>query len=119
MPSSAQARAIPRPIPDPAPVTSATLPLRSSIGHLLLTQDCTEASVTLSAMTTESTRKAEAATSAWALRGMTVLEDGGGIAASYAGKLLADLGAEVIKVEPPGGDRVRRQSPFKADPAGS
>ena len=69
-------------------------------------------------MTTESTREAEAATSAWALRGMTVLEDGGGIAASYAGKLLADLGAEVVKVEPPGGDRVRRQSPFKADQPG-
>ena len=53
-----------------------------------------------------------------ALDGFTLLEDGGGIAASYAGKLLADLGAEVIKVEPPGGDRVRRQSPFMTDQPG-
>ena len=50
-----------------------------------------------------------------ALDGMTVLEDGGGIAASYAGKLLADLGADVIKVEPPSGDVVRRKPPFPAD----
>ena len=50
-----------------------------------------------------------------ALSGMTVLEDGGGIAASYAGKLLADLGADVIKVEPPQGDLVRRKPPFPAD----
>ncbi len=50
-----------------------------------------------------------------ALDGFTVLEDGGGIAASYAGKLLADLGANVIKVEPPGGDEVRRKAPFPRD----
>ncbi len=50
-----------------------------------------------------------------ALEGLTVLEDGGGIAAAYAGKLLADLGAEVIKVEAPGGDAVRRQPPFPGD----
>ena len=53
-----------------------------------------------------------------ALAGMTVLEDGGGIAASYAGKLLADLGADVIKVERPGGDEVRRQPPFAGDRPG-
>ena len=53
-----------------------------------------------------------------ALDGFAVLEDGGGIAASYAGKLLADLGADVIKVEAPGGDEVRRQSPFPADEPG-
>jgi len=29
-----------------------------------------------------------------------------------AGKLLADLGADVVKVEPPGGDGVRRRGPF-------
>ena len=29
-----------------------------------------------------------------------------------AGRLLADLGAEVIKVEPPGGDPLRRVAPF-------
>lgn len=31
------------------------------------------------------------------------------------GKLLSDLGAEVVKVEPPGGDPVRRLGPFKDD----
>ena len=38
------------------------------------------------------------------------------------GKLLADLGAEVVKVEPPGGDPGRRLPPFKddqPDPEGS
>ena len=49
---------------------------------------------------------------------MTVLEEGGGIAASYGGKLLADLGADVIKLEPPGGDEVRRMPPFLADEPG-
>ena len=32
--------------------------------------------------------------------------------ASYCGKLLADLGAQVIKVEPPGGDLSRKIGPF-------
>ncbi|GIW12923.1 MAG: isomerase [Tepidiforma sp.] len=31
---------------------------------------------------------------------------------AYCGRLLADLGAEVIKVEPPGGGRLRRARPF-------
>ena len=31
---------------------------------------------------------------------------------SYCGKLLADLGADVVKVEPPGGERQRRTPPF-------
>lgn len=31
------------------------------------------------------------------------------------GKLLADLGADVIKVEPPGGDRTRNIGPFYHD----
>ena len=53
--------------------------------------------------------------SAAALDGMTVLEDGGGIAAAYAGKLLADLGADVIKVEPLAGDDARRRAPFLED----
>ena len=69
-------------------------------------------------MTTETTPGAEPTSAATALAGMTVLEDGGGIAVSYAGKLLADLGAEVVKVERPGGDRVRRTSPFPADEPG-
>jgi crotonobetainyl-CoA:carnitine CoA-transferase CaiB-like acyl-CoA transferase len=48
-----------------------------------------------------------------------VVECGEGISAAFAAKMLADLGAEVIKVEPPGGDLTRRRGPFpedKADP---
>src|SRR5579862_2717301 len=33
----------------------------------------------------------------------------------YAGKLLADLGADVIKIEPLEGDEARRMGPFKAN----
>ncbi len=34
---------------------------------------------------------------------------------AYAGKLLADMGADVILVEPPGGDRTRHYEPFVDD----
>src|SRR6476469_3841317 len=34
------------------------------------------------------------------------------LAASLAGKIAADLGATVLKVEPPGGDPVRRAPPL-------
>jgi crotonobetainyl-CoA:carnitine CoA-transferase CaiB-like acyl-CoA transferase len=47
-----------------------------------------------------------------ALAGLRVLECGEMVAAAYATKLLADLGAEVIKVEPPQGDAARRSGPF-------
>jgi crotonobetainyl-CoA:carnitine CoA-transferase CaiB-like acyl-CoA transferase len=47
-----------------------------------------------------------------ALGGLRVLELGGEIAAPYATKLLADLGADVVKVEPPTGDPLRHWSPF-------
>ena len=47
-----------------------------------------------------------------ALDGLRVIEAGGGAAAGYATKLLADLGADVIKVEPPEGDETRRFGPF-------
>ena len=41
------------------------------------------------------------------LRGLRVVEFGHFIAAPYAARVLGDLGAEIIKVEPPGGDPVR------------
>ena len=48
-----------------------------------------------------------------ALEHLRVLEVGGGVSAAYATKLLADLGADVVKVEPPGtGDPARRRGPF-------
>src|SRR5215813_941329 len=42
-----------------------------------------------------------------------VLELGGGLAASMVGKLVADLGATVVKIEPPGGDPTRQRGPFR------
>jgi crotonobetainyl-CoA:carnitine CoA-transferase CaiB-like acyl-CoA transferase len=41
------------------------------------------------------------------LEGLRVLDVGEGIAAPFAAKLLGDLGAEVVKVERPGGDPLR------------
>ena len=46
------------------------------------------------------------------LEDLRVLELSGGVAAGYCGKLFAEYGADVIKVEPPSGDRLRRQGPF-------
>jgi crotonobetainyl-CoA:carnitine CoA-transferase CaiB-like acyl-CoA transferase len=40
------------------------------------------------------------------------VEYSGYVAAGYAAKLMADLGADVIKVEPPEGDPSRRRGPF-------
>ena len=49
-----------------------------------------------------------------ALNDLTVLDltDEKGM---YVGKLLADMGANVIKVEPPGGDSARAIGPFLHD----
>ena len=47
-----------------------------------------------------------------ALAGVRVIECGQMVAAAYAAKLMADLGADVIKVEPPAGDDARRRGPF-------
>jgi len=41
------------------------------------------------------------------LEGVTILELGGVIAGNFGGVILADLGAEVIKIEPPTGDTAR------------
>jgi crotonobetainyl-CoA:carnitine CoA-transferase CaiB-like acyl-CoA transferase len=45
------------------------------------------------------------------LDGVRVLDLGGELSA-YGTKILADLGADVVKVEPAGGDRQRRRPPF-------
>jgi crotonobetainyl-CoA:carnitine CoA-transferase CaiB-like acyl-CoA transferase len=47
-----------------------------------------------------------------ALAGLRVLEIAQGIAGPYCGKMLAGLGAEVIKLEPPDGDWARRRLPM-------
>ncbi len=49
------------------------------------------------------------------LTGLRVVELGGQIAAPYATKLLADLGADVLKVESPSGDPLRSWGPFPND----
>src|SRR5580704_14741063 len=41
------------------------------------------------------------------LSDVRVVEIGQGVAASWCGKAFADLGADVVKVEPPTGDRLR------------
>jgi crotonobetainyl-CoA:carnitine CoA-transferase CaiB-like acyl-CoA transferase len=50
------------------------------------------------------------------LAGLRVLEVGHMLAAPYCGVLLADLGAEVVKIEPPGGDLARTVSPHSIGP---
>jgi len=47
-----------------------------------------------------------------ALEDLRVIDISQGIAGPYATKLLADAGADVLKVEPPGGDYTRRRGPF-------
>jgi crotonobetainyl-CoA:carnitine CoA-transferase CaiB-like acyl-CoA transferase len=49
------------------------------------------------------------------LHGIRVLEYAQYVAGPFAGMLLADLGADVIKVEPPAGDAWRRYEPFADD----
>ena len=45
------------------------------------------------------------------LTGYRILQQGSGIALDYCGKLFADFGADVIKLEPPGGDPLRCMPP--------
>ena len=49
------------------------------------------------------------------LPGVRVLDVGQGISGPYCAKILAQMGAEVIKVEPPEGDSARRMGPFPGD----
>ncbi len=46
------------------------------------------------------------------LAGLRILEYGQYVATPFATMLLADLGADVIKIEPPGGDQYRHYDPF-------
>lgn len=54
-----------------------------------------------------------------ALEGMKVIDLGHALAGPFCGALLADYGADVIKVEPPGGDDARNVGPFPAPGADS
>ena len=49
------------------------------------------------------------------LAGVKVVEYGRNISAPFCARTLADLGAEVIKVEPPQGDPARLHGPFPSD----
>ncbi|MFA7602699.1 MAG: CoA transferase [Novosphingobium sp.] len=53
-----------------------------------------------------------------ALTGLTIIEIAERPAGENTGKLLADFGAEVIKVERPGGAPTRHMSPFRANDPG-
>src|SRR5262249_7182658 len=53
---------------------------------------------------------AEVERSVQTLRDLRVIDFSTGIAGGYATKLLCDAGADVVKVEPPGGDPLRRST---------
>ena len=67
-------------------------------------------------MVSNSSREDDAMTSRPSpLAGVRVLDVSGGIAGPFCAKLLGDLGADVVKVEPPGtGDESRALGPFPA-----
>ena len=50
-----------------------------------------------------------------ALSGLRIVEYGNLVAGPFCARLLADAGADVIKVEPPQGDESRRRGPFPKD----
>jgi crotonobetainyl-CoA:carnitine CoA-transferase CaiB-like acyl-CoA transferase len=55
---------------------------------------------------------------AGALEGLKVVEFARYISGPYCGMILADLGADVVKVETPGGDPSRREGPWVGDQSG-
>jgi crotonobetainyl-CoA:carnitine CoA-transferase CaiB-like acyl-CoA transferase len=59
--------------------------------------------------------ESETVSGALPLSDLRVIECGEGVAAAFATKLMAMLGAEVIKVERPVGDVTRERGPFVAD----
>ena len=50
--------------------------------------------------------------------GLRIVELGRGVGAAYCAKLFADLGADVVLVEPPAGSELRRRGPFADDEPG-
>ncbi len=52
------------------------------------------------------------------LNGLRVLEQGESVAVAFCGKVLADLGADVLMVEPPAGSSLRRLPPYYEDRPG-
>jgi crotonobetainyl-CoA:carnitine CoA-transferase CaiB-like acyl-CoA transferase len=54
-----------------------------------------------------------------ALEGLKVLDFSIMMAGPYCARLMADLGADVVKVEPPEGDDMRLRAPLRAAPDGS
>ena len=50
-----------------------------------------------------------------ALAGIRVIDFGQLVSAPFCARLFADYGADVIKVEPPGGDSARAAGPFPGD----
>ncbi|MFZ1164997.1 CoA transferase, partial [Mycobacterium sp.] len=53
-----------------------------------------------------------------ALTGIRIVELAESVAGEYCGKLLADFGAEVIKIERPGGSPTRAMAPLVGDRGG-
>ena len=57
----------------------------------------------------------EGGASATPLEGLRVVEIAAGRPVAYCSQLLAQFGAEVIRIEPPGGDAIRLAGPFNVD----
>ena len=61
---------------------------------------------------TSTTDKNDSHTGNGPLSGVRVIEFGNFVAGPFAGQILADMGADVIKIEPPGGEPWRHAQPF-------